>query len=331
MVITGEDKMKATHKIVGLFLALVFVFASGESAAQGFPNKPIRIVVGFQPGGGTDATSRIVAPKLSDQLGQPVIVENKPGAEARIATEFVAKAAPDGYTLLAGASGQMVFNPGLFAPLPYDHEKAFIPITLFNNDPLVVAVNPSIPAKSIKELIALAKAKPGQLFHASAASAFYVATEFFNKQAGVKIVQVPYKGAAPAVTAAISGEASMILMSIPPLQAQLKAGKLRPIAITGEKRSPFLPEIPTVLESGLDFEGITWAGLFAPAGTPSAVIDKIYGALAVVLKDESMKQRFASMGQDTSGMGMTPAEFAIFYKKELTKWTRAIKEMNIRG
>jgi len=323
--------MKATFKILGLFLALAFVFASGESAAQSYPSKPIKIVVGFQPGGGTDVTARIVAPKLSELLGQPIIVENKPGAEARIATEFVAKAAPDGYTLLAGASGQMVFNPGLFDPLPYDPAKAFIPITLFNNDPLVIAVNPSVPVHSIKELVALAKAKPGQVFHASAASAFYVATEFFNKQAGVKIVNVPYKGAAPAVTAAVSGEASLILMSIPPLMAQMKAGKLRPIAITGDKRSRFLPEIPTVLESGLDFEGVTWAGLFAPAGTPNAIIDKIYGALAVVLKDESMKQRFTSMGQDTTGMGMPPGEFAIFFQKELAKWTKAIKEMNVRG
>ncbi len=321
--------MNTTLKI--LLVALGLGLVCGEPAAQNYPNKPIKIVVGFQPGGGTDVTSRLVAPKLSEQLGQPIIVENKPGAEARIATEFVAKAAPDGYTLLAGASGQMVFNPGLYAPLPYDPEKAFVPITLFNDDPLVVAVHPSLPVHSIKELVALAKAKPGTLFHASAASAFYVGLEFFNKTAGVKITNVNYKGAAPAVTAAVSGEATVILMSIPPLQTQIKAGKLRPIAITGDKRSQFMPEIPTVLESGVDFEGVTWAGLFAPGGTPSAVIDKIYSGLAVVLKDPAMKKRFVSMGQDTTGMGMPPAEFAVFYKKELSKWTKAIKEMNIRG
>ncbi|MBI4292508.1 MAG: tripartite tricarboxylate transporter substrate binding protein [Betaproteobacteria bacterium] len=323
--------MKTTHKILGLFLALAFVFAAGESAAQAYPNKPIKIVVGFQPGGGTDVTTRLVATKLSDVLGQPIIVENKPGAEARISTEYVAKAAPDGYTLLAGASGQMVFNPGLFAPLPYDHENAFVPITLLNSDPLVFAVNPSLPVHSVKDLVALAKAKPGTLFHASAASAFFVAAEFFNKQAGVKIIQVPYKGAAPAVVAAVSGEASMIVMSVPPINAMMKAGKLRPIAVTGDKRSRFLPEIPTVLESGLDFEGITWAGLFAPAGTPSAVIDKLYGGLAIVLKEDSMMKRLVSIGHETSGTGMPPAEFAIFFKKELAKWTKAIKDMNIRG
>ena len=323
--------MKAMYRILGPVLALALVLASGVSTAQNYPNKPIKIVVGFQPGGGTDVTARLVAPKLSELLGQPIIVENKPGAEARIATEFVAKAEPDGYTLLAGASGQMVFNPGLFSPLPYDPEKAFIPITLFNNDPLVIAVNPSLPVRSIKDLVALAKTKPGGLFHASAASAFYVAAEFFNKQADVKITQVSYKGAAPAVRAVVAGEASVIFMSIPPINTMLKAGKLRPIAITGDKRSPFLPEVPTVLESGLNFEGITWAGLFAPAGTPSAVIDKLYSGLAVVLKDDVLRKRFTSIGQDTSGMGMPPAEFAVFFKKQLDHWTKAIKAMNIRG
>ena len=323
--------MKTRFSLIGLLLALTLSLAGGYSAAQSYPNRPIKILVGFAPGGGTDVTTRIVAAKLSDRIGQPVIVENKPGAQARIATEFVARAAPDGYTLLAGASGQMVFNPGLFDPLPYDHKNAFIPITLFNVDPLVFAVNPSLPVHTIKDLVALAKAKPGQLFHASAASAFFVALEFFNKQAGVKITQVRYKGAAPSVAATVSGETSLIVMSIPPINTQLKAGRLRPIAVTGEKRSPYLPEIPTVLEAGLSFEGITWAGLFAPAGTPSAVIDKLYGNLAVVLKDDALRKRFASIGQDASLMGMPPAEFEIFFKKQLAHWTKAIKDMGIKG
>jgi tripartite-type tricarboxylate transporter receptor subunit TctC len=329
---SGGDGMKTTRKVAGLFLALSLALACGESAAQSYPSRPIRLVVGFVPGGGTDVTARMIGPKLSEQLGQPVVVENRPGAEARIATEYVAKAAPDGYTLLAGASGQMVFNPGLFAPLPYDPVKDFIPITLFNADPLVFAVHPSVPAYTLKELVALAKTRPGQVFHASSASAFQVAVELFKKQMGVDIVHVPYKGAAPAVNAAVAGETSLILISIPPIIGQLQAGKLRALAINGRERSRFLPDVPTALESGMDFEGITWAGLFAPAGTPRAIIDRLYGAMSIVLKDNPMKERFVSQGREPiGGVGMTPAEFDVFFKTELAKWTKVIKDLNIRA
>ena len=324
--------MKTAYRAIGLFLAFALALACGESTAQSYPSRPIKLVVGFQPGGGTDVTARMIGPKLSEQLGQPVIVENKHGAEARIATEYVAKAAPDGYTLLAGASGQMVFNPGLFAPLPYDPANAFVPITLFNADSLVFAVNPSVPAHSLKELIALAKARPGKLFHASSASAFQVAVELFKKQMGVDIVHVPYKGAAPAVTATVAGETSLILISIPPILGQLQSGKLRALAINSRERSRFLPDVPTARESGLDYEGITWAGLFAPAGTPRAIIDKLYSAMSAVLKDNAMKDHFISQGREPNGgVGMPPAEFEVFFKAELAKWTKAINDFNIRG
>lgn len=324
--------MTTAYRILCLFLGFALALASGESTAQSYPSRPIKMVVGFAPGGGTDVTARMVAPKLSELLGQPIIVENKPGAEARIATEFVAKAPPDGYTLLAGASGQMVFNPGLFAPLPYDPEKAFVPITLFNYDPLVFAVHPSVPAHSLKELIALAKARPGQLFHGSSGSPFHVAVELFNRQRGVNIVHVPYKGAAPAANAAVAGEVSLIVISIAPILGQLQSGKLRALAINGTERSRVLPDIPTALESGLDYEGITWAGLFAPAGTPRPVIDKLYTAMSIVLKDDEVKARFISRGREPSGgVGMPPAEFDAFFKAELAKWTKAIKDLNIRA
>ncbi|MBI2319771.1 MAG: tripartite tricarboxylate transporter substrate binding protein [Betaproteobacteria bacterium] len=320
--------MKARNGV----LTLALVVAAGAAAAQGYPAKPIRIIVGFQPGGGTDVTARMVAPKLSEQLGQPIIIENKPGADARISNEYVAKAAPDGYTLLAGASGQMVFNPGLYPSTGHDPLKAFVPITLFNYDPLVVAVHPSVPARSMKELVALAKSKPGELFHASSASAFFVATELFNKTAGVKIVNVRYKGAAPAVNAAVAGETSLLVLSIPPIMGHLKSGKLRPLGITGAKRSRFFPDIPTVAETGYEFDGITWAGLFAPAGTPQPVIDKLYSAMSAVLKSDEMQERFIRSGREPiEGQGMPPAEFEKFFRVELAKWTNAIKEFNIRG
>jgi tripartite-type tricarboxylate transporter receptor subunit TctC len=324
-----EETMKATYKMLGLFLALAV--AGGESTAQSYPSKPITFVVGFVPGGGTDVTARIIGKELSERLGTPVIVENKPGAEAIIGTEYVAKAPPDGYTLLAGASGQMVYNPGLYARLPYDPAKDFIPITLFNLDPLVFAVHPSVTAATIREYVAAAKARPGALFYSSAASAFKVATEHFKKQAGVDVVYVPYKGAAPAVTAAVSGEVSLIVMSIPPILAQLRAGKLRALAINSPNRSRFLPDVPTALESGLEFEGNTWSGLFAPAGTPRAVIDKLYSELSVVLKSDSLKERFAALGQETAGMGMPPAEFDVFFRAELAKWTKVIRDLDIKS
>ena len=321
--------MKTRYRILGLIVALVL--AAGESAAQAFPSKPVRIVVGFAPGGGTDVNIRLIAPKLAEQLGQPVVIENKPGAEARIGAEFVAKSAPDGYTLLAGSNGEMVFNPGLFASLPYNPETAFAPITLFNLDPLILAVHPSVPASSIKELIALAKARPGQLFHASAASAFHVATELFNKGNGVNIVHVPYKGGAPAITAAVSGEASMIVLTVPPLMAHMKAGKLRPLATTGTRRGRFFPDVPTAIESGVELEGVNWAGLFAPAGTPGAIIDRIYAAMSVALKDDAMVERLISMGRETAGIGIPPAEFDIFFRKELAKWPKTVRDLGIRG
>ena len=321
-----------------IFFRTVLVFfcvlaMAGNAVAQtsDYPNKPIKIVVGYAPGGGTDVTTRIISQKLSERIGQPVIVENRPGADAIIGTEVVAKAAPDGYTLLAGASGQMVYNPGLYRRLSYNTLNDFIPITLFNKDPMVIAVNASVPANSLKELIALAKAKPGKLFYSSAASAFHVATELLKRQAGVDIVYVPYKGAAPAVQAVVAGEVSVIVMSIPPILSQLRAGKLRALAITGAKRSPYMPEIPLVSESGIDFDGDTWAGLFAPAGTPKAVIDKLYSNLSVVLKDESIKKLFAGMAQDTEGMGMPPAQFDTFVRTELADWTKVINELNIHS
>ena len=321
--------METTSKSLGLLFALIL--GAGGAVAQTFPSNPIKIIVSYPPGGGTDVNVRVLTPKLSEVLGQPIIVENKPGATARLGPEFVGKSAPDGYTLLAGTSGEMVFNVGLFPSLRYDPERDFTPITLFNYDPMMFAVNPSFPAKSIRELIAIAKSKPDQVFHASAASAFQVAVEYFNKQAGVKIIHVPYKGAAPALTATIAGQTSLVVLSIPPLRPHVKSGKLRPLAFTGAKRSPFYPDVPTLLESGLDFEGVSWAGLFAPAGTPSAIIDKLYLGLTAVFKDKEVNQRLTAMGRDTSTIGVPPAEFKAILRRDLVKWPEEIRGFGIKG
>lgn len=324
--------MKTTCNALGLFMAFALVLACGESGAQAYPNRPIKFVVGSVPGGGTDVTARLVGQKLSEQIGQPVIVENKPGGNGIIATDFVAKSAPDGYTLMAGTGGSMVLAAGLYSKLPYDPVKDFIPITRFNLDPLLFAVHPSVPVTSFKELVALAKAKPGQLFYSSAAPEFQVGAELFNMMAGTKIVHVGFKGASPSITATLSGEVPVIVLSIPPLLPHIRAGKLRPLAIAGSKRSSFMPEVPTVKEStGIDFEASTWAGLFAPAGTPSAVVDKLASALSIVLNSDFIKERTHAQGREASGMGMLPAEFGPIHRAEVAKWTKALKELGIRA
>lgn len=323
-------------KILGLALAGSLAIVSAQSVAQNhasaqdYPSKPIKFIVGYAPGGSNDVLARLVGQKLSEQLGQPVIIENKPGADARIASEFVAKSPADGYTLLIGASGAMTLNPALFEPLSYDPVKDFIPITLFAAAPLVFVVNPSHPAHTIQDLIRLAKENPGKAFYSSGAPPMYVAAEHFKKLADVQMTHVPFKGSAPSVAAAVSGEVPVAVVELPAGLANLKSGKIRPLAVTDTKRSPFLPDVPTIAEAGLDFEGGIWVGLYAPAGTPQPVIDKLYGALAKVLKSDSMKERLASMSYDASGAGMPPAEFDRYFKERLEKWTRVIKENKLQ-
>jgi tripartite-type tricarboxylate transporter receptor subunit TctC len=320
--------MKMHFKVIGLLVALIL--ACGESAAQSYPSKPIRWIVGFAPGGGNDSLARIVVQKLSEQLGQQVIVENKTGAEGRIAAEFVAKAAPDGYTVMSGASGQMVYNAGLFANLPYHPIESFAPITVLGYTQLLFGVNPSVPAGTLKEFIALAKAKPGAMFYASASSPHYVAFELFKKQAGIDLGHIPYKGDAPAMMAAIAGEVSAVSTGVGAALPQLQAGKFRALAVTGADRSQFLPNVPTVKESGIDFEGVSWTGVFAPASTPRPILDRLYGALSIVLKDQALRAHIVGLGYETTWTGMAPVEFAAFHKADLAKWMKVMKDLDIQ-
>ncbi|MBI4291045.1 MAG: tripartite tricarboxylate transporter substrate binding protein [Betaproteobacteria bacterium] len=317
--------MNAACKLFGLLFALAL--ASGEATAQSYPTKPIRFIVPYAPGG-TDVIARIIAQPLGERLGQTVIIENKPGAESVIGTDYVAKSAPDGYTLLLGGAS-MIYNYALFEKLPFDTLKDLIPITEIANDALVVAAHPSLPVASMKDLIAMAKSKPGGLFYAWGATSMKIGMEFFKKREGLDIVSVAYKGSGPAVTAAMAGEVPLVIVSIVPALAQMKAGKLRALAITGPKRSPFLPDVPTMTESGVDLDGGMWIGVFAPAGTPTVVIDKFYGELAVVLKSEGLKQRYAAIGYGTYGIGMPPAELQASFRSSIEKWTKVIKDLGI--
>lgn len=322
--------MKSSLQVIALFLIFTLALSPFAAVAQGYPNKPIRFVVGYPPGGATDTLTRIVAQKMTERFNHPVMVVNKAGANSIIAADYVAKSAPDGYTMLVNGPGLMSSNPGDNDRLPYDPAKDFVPITLFASDPLVFAVNPSLPVNSLKELIAMAKDQPGKLSYGEGAPPMYVAAELFKKLAGVDIVHIPYKGSGPSIMAAVTGEVPLVVVSIGPALAQLRAGKLRPLAVTAAKRASHLPNVPTVKEAaGLDFEGGVWLGLFAPAGTPRAITDKLYGELAIVLKSDSVKERLSSLGYDTDGSGMTPAEFDAFFQTNLAKWINVTKDLHI--
>lgn len=325
--------MKHTYKKCTVFLTLALALVSGELTAQSYPNKTIKFIVGYSAGSSTDILARTVSTKLAERIGQPVVVENKPGADSMVAYKYMTTAAPDGHTLLVGGSS-LVLNPGLYESVPYDPIKDFIPITEFASYLLVFTVNPTVPATSIQELIALAKSRPGELNYGAAAPPHYVAAELFKKQAGVRIVHVPYKGGAPALTAGIAGQVQMVVLTIAPqVLVQVRAGKLRALAVTGVERSRFLPEVPNASESGLDFEGgmAMWLGLLAPAGTPSAIIDKLYSELSVVLKSKSEIEHLASLGFETSRTGNSPAEFGAIYRADFAKWTKLTKDLNIRA
>ncbi|MBI4291561.1 MAG: tripartite tricarboxylate transporter substrate binding protein [Betaproteobacteria bacterium] len=322
--------MKASHKVLGLLLASVFMFACGGSAAQSYPSKPIRFIVGYPPGGGHDIVARIVSQPLAERLGQQIVVEFKPGADSIIGAEYVAKSPPDGYTLFIAGANVMLLHPGLQERLPYDPAKDFTPIIKLSSYRTVVAVHPSVQANSMKELIALAKAKPGGLFYAWGAADFNVATELFKKQADVNIVPVRYKGTNPSVLAAVAGEVPIVAVSIGPSLAQIRAGKLRALAVSGTKRSALLPDVPTMAESGLpeSFNLGFWTALLAPAGTPSAIIEKLYSELSIVLKDDRVKERFASISLEAEGM--SGSEMSAALKVDIPKWTKVVKDLNIR-
>lgn len=324
--------MRMPGNAFGLLVALVLAIACGQSAAQTYPSKPIKFVVQFTPGGAPDTLARLFGPRLGERVGQPVTVENRAGAAGIIASEYVKSATPDGYTLLVGATGPMVFNPGLYQRLSYDPIRDFVPIVQFETHPTVFAVHASVPANSLNDLIALARAKPGGLFYGSSAASFQVAAELLKKLAGINMVHVAFKGSMPAMTAAIAGDVQMVVMEAPTVPPQLQAGKIRALAVTSSKRSSLLPDIPTVEESGFpDYELLLWIGLFAPAGTPSAIVDKLHGELSLILNQDRIKERLVGMGYEPAARILTPAEFGAKHKADVEKWTKVARELKIRA
>jgi tripartite-type tricarboxylate transporter receptor subunit TctC len=296
--------------------------AHGQSA---YPLKPIRLVAPFPPGGGTDFLARLFGQKMSETLSQQVVVDNRGGAGGTIGTDIVAKAPPDGYTIIL-VSASHAINPGLYPKLPYDSINDFAPITQIATSPGILVVNPSLPVKSVKELIALARAKPGQINYASAGSGTppHLAGELFKLMAKIDMVHVPYKGNAPAFTDVIGGQVSLIFPTMPSAMPFIKSGKLRPIAVTSAKRSPAAPDIPTIAESGLPgYEATSWYGILAPGRTPREIVAKLHEVLVSIIGATDMKDKLAAQGLDP--VGNTPQQFAAVIKAEIAKWLKVVK------
>jgi tripartite-type tricarboxylate transporter receptor subunit TctC len=274
--------------------------------------------------------ARLVGAKLQDAWGRPVLIENKAGANAIIGTEFVAKSAPDGYTLLVGASGAMTFNPGLYEKLPYDPQRDFAPVTMLGSFPLILAVNPALPARSVKELVALAKAQPGKLNYAAGSTPFQLAAELFKLQAGLDINHIPYKGSAAMVTAAMGNDVQLIFVDSLPALPQVRAGKLRALAVTSRTRAAALPEVPTMIEAGMkDYEVVLWTSVFAPAGTPRTVVDAVQAQVVKALQLGDVRERMADLGVDP--VGNTPEQLGAILKSDLEKWTAVARSAGVKA
>jgi tripartite-type tricarboxylate transporter receptor subunit TctC len=310
---------------------LLAACATGASAQADFPRQPIRMVVTFPPGGSTDAVVRLLLPRLSEKLGQNVIVDNKPGAGGNVGLAIVAKAPADGYTLGVGAAGALSANSSLYAQMPFDVHKDFRPVGMLAGIPFVLVGNPSLPAKNVKDLIALAKAEPGKLSiaHGGNGTAMHLSAALFSQMAGVKVVEVPYKGSGPAALDAIGGQVPLALVDLPASLQQIKAGKLVAYAVTSPKRLAQLPDVPTLAEAGLaNYDSTGWFGVVAPAGTPAPVVAKMNAALNDALNDPPVQERMRALGVEPQPG--TPEEFGAYIRSETTKWAQVIKQGNIK-
>ena len=303
---------------------------STAACAQTFPSKAVRMIVPFPPGGGTDYTARLIGQKLSELWGQPVVIENRPGASTIIGSEIVVKSPPDGYTLLMGSVNHTI-NPSLIAKLPYDTIKDFAPITVCVTAAYVLVVHPSLPAKSVKELIALARARPGEINYSSSGSSGpqHLAGELFKLMAKVDITHVPYKGGGPAVVALVGGHVQLQFSTPVSALPHVKAGKLRALAVTGLKRSEAVPHLPTISEAALPgYEAVTWWGLMAPARTPREIISKVHGDVVRVLQMPDTREKLAREG--VSPAGSTPEQFMAMIDKEIVTLGKVVKAANVK-
>jgi tripartite-type tricarboxylate transporter receptor subunit TctC len=312
-------------------VSVLLFFACGAAAAQSFPAKPVRIIVAFPPGGGTDIVARTMGPRLTEIWGQSVVVENWAGASGVIGTEVAARSAPDGYTLFMGTLGNFTANQYLYPKMPVDPLRDFAPLTQVVAVHFVMIAHPSLPAKSVKELIALAKAHPGQINYSSSGpgGAPHLGVELFKSMTGVNLVHIPYKGSGPSFVDLLAGQVTLTCDSLLQSLPYIKAGRLRALGVLGSKRTALLPDVPTVGETVRGYDLTNWFGLAAPAATPRELVNRIYGDLSKVMQQTDFRERISKMGADV--VGSTPDQFGAFMKSESAKWGKVIREANIKA
>ncbi|MBI4293814.1 MAG: tripartite tricarboxylate transporter substrate binding protein [Betaproteobacteria bacterium] len=323
-------------RLCALLTGVAFAFLTSttglaqDDPARNFPNKPIRIIVGYSAGGGNDIVARVVSAKMAEGLGQPVIIENKPGAQSILAAEYVAKSAPDGYTILMGPSGPMTMNPATYSTLPYSPLRDFAPISMIGSFPLILVVSPTLPAQSVKDLVGFAKSKPDSINYAASAGPFQFASELFNMKAGTKFAMIPYKGSGDSVNAVVSGQVTMTITDPPPVVGSLKGGRVRGLAITSAARHPAFPDIPTMAEAGMsDMEITIWMALFAPAQTPAGIVRKLQAEIVRVVRLPEIRERLATLMVDP--VGNTPEELGRIVASDIARWTAVAKSANIKN
>jgi len=322
--------MGALHRVL-VVAAMTSAAGFEPAAAQSYPSRPVRFIVPFAPGGGNDVMARLIGTSLAEGLGQQVVVDNRGGAGGIVGSEIAARSAPDGYTLLIGHIGTLAINPSLYAKLPYDPLKDFAPVALVATAQNVLLVYPGLPAKSVKELIVLAKSKPGQLNFASGGvgGAGHLAGELFNSMAGVQMAHVAYKGAGPALTDVVSGQVQLMITNMPAAMPHMKSGRLRALAVTGTHRSALAPELPTINEAGIPgYELTNWFGVVAPSGTAKVIITRLNEEIANGLKMPAMRERLAAVGAEPAGG--TPADYFAHIKGEIAKWAKVIVAAGIK-
>ena len=309
-------------KVIARALCVLSCVCPALAIAQGYPNKPVRIVVPFAPGGGADIAARLLSPKLSEALKQQVIVDNRPGAGTNIGNEHVAKSPADGYTLLV-TSPNLVVNMSLYKKVNYDAVRDFAPISVFYVSPNILVVNPSVPVNSVKELVALARSKPINYSSAGNGTAQHLSGELFKLNTGTNVTHVPFKGTSPSITSLLGGEVQMSFASIPAIIQHVKSGRLRPLATTGPKRAELMPEQPTMREAGVDMEVVIWYGVLAPAGTPAEIVQRLGDLVSKIARQPDMVQRVRDLGAEA--VGSTPDQFAKQVRSEVAMWAQVVK------
>jgi tripartite-type tricarboxylate transporter receptor subunit TctC len=320
----------ARSSLIGacLLIATAIGSASAQEDPAKYPTRPIHIIVGFTPGGGNDIIARIVGQKLSESLGQPVVIENKPGGGAIVATEYVAKSEPDGYTLLVGASGAMAINPAVYAKLPYDSIRDFTPVSELGSFPLILIVTASSPVKSVAELVAYAKANPDKTNYASSSAAFQLVTEQFKQKTGAPMQVIPYKGANDSVMAVVSGQVTATIADAGPVSGQVKSGMVRALAVAAPRRMEDFPDVPTMKEAGADVDAVLWSGIFAPKQTPPAIVRKLEGEFMRIARLPDVIARLKPLGIES--VGNSSEEFARILAADIARWSEVARAGNIK-